>query len=285
MFKRRRYAKTDFKLSMLPATRGQQFRAVLKNEKLTFLYLGLILLAFALPILAVDALRGEYASALYSLIGAGEGQLAQAQADYTFLMEDFFFDFLMLLAFLIYGIGLSGCLQIFRNLAYDEGVLFGSDFKEGIKKNIGPVLILMAIFAILRAILHTLENTSQLLKNSYFYIGIWLVFGFNLLLVVPLLLVWFGETAAYSNRIKNNLRNLFPLLGYGYFGSVLFSLGVMGCYFIPLLGHSVWLYLAFVLLSLVSPYYFYGWHLYSLSVFDKTLNQDYPEYLYRGLHR
>ena len=281
--KRKRYATKDFVLSSLPQTRWQQFVDVLKNEKLTFLFLSLILLGFSLPLLAVLAVRGEYVASLSSMVQNEE--ISKDVANHLLLTEDFFFDFLSLLASLIIGVGLAGCCQIFRNLAYEEGILFGGDFREGIRKNIGPVSIIMVLLSFLYVALRTLNDLANVLQNPYFYVGSCMIFGLDVLFIIPLLLIWLGETASYQNRIRSNLQNLFPLLGYGYLGSVMFSSVLGSFYFLTLLGHSVWLYLAFLLLSLLLPYYALGWHLYSLSLFDRTLNRNYPEYRFKGLHR
>lgn len=276
------YRPEDFSPAKLPKTRGEQYRAYLKNEKLTFLYLSLLLLLFALPLLATLAFRGEYVRGLDLLLERGE--MTSAERNASLFQEDFLFDLLFLLSYEIFFLGLSGVMQIFRNLAYDEGVLFWGDFKRGIKKNAGQMAFIAFSFSLLHFALTTFLDLLPLYHSLYFQIGVGLFLALTLLLANPLLLLYASEVAAYENRISDNLHNLFPLLGYGYLQSLLFALAPLACYFLTLLGNSLWLYLAYLLLGLLAPYYLAGWHQTSLALFDKTLNRYYPEYERKGLY-
>ena len=147
------YRQEDFSPAKLPKARGEQYRAYLKNEKLTFLYLSLLLLLFALPLLATLAFRGEYVRGLDLLLEKGE--MTSAERNASLFQEDFLFDLLFLLSYEIFFLGLSGVMQIFRNLAYDEGVLFWGDFKRGIKKNVGQMAFIAFSFSLLHFALTT----------------------------------------------------------------------------------------------------------------------------------
>lgn len=277
------YSNEDFPFAKLPSTRGQQYLSFLKNEKLTLLYLGLLLLLFALPSLAVNALRGAYVSSLANMVSSQD--ISKEAARMNLFVEDCFFGFLMLLAYLILGAGIAGEMGIYRNLSYEKGILFWSDFGHGIKKNVAPMLWISSLLALLRFLLRLLLDLASVLDNDYFLIGVGAFLALTLLLAIPLLLWWGSETACFDNKTTSNLSNLFPLLGYGYGASVLFALGVILCPGVSLLGDSPWIYLAYVALSLLSPYYLLGWQSYSLSVFDKTLSVSYPQWRYKGLHR
>ena len=56
-FKRNKYRKDDFSINDLPLTRRKQFFDIFKNDWKTLLLLGLILLLFSIPYLAIDGIH------------------------------------------------------------------------------------------------------------------------------------------------------------------------------------------------------------------------------------
>ena len=144
----------NYARSTLPSNRWQLGWDILKTNFSKIVLLNIILLLFAIPIIAIIIFRSGYISVaagempfdsfmsypfVGSLNGASESITIQANLQNLIWLP---------IAAVILAVGLSGVLYILRNMVWTEGVFVGSDFGVALKR-ISLLLWALSFFILL----------------------------------------------------------------------------------------------------------------------------------------
>lgn len=283
MFGRYKTKENDFSKESLPTTRRQQFKAFLKNEKMTIFKISLILFLFSLPFLAVITYQSIVLVALQNEVEAGS--MAKAEMFYTYAFEDLIFNAIKLAAIVIFGIGLSGVLRIIRNLCWNEGVFFGDDFKKGIKQNFKQILLPCILIGLSIYLVSTFKDFYNLTSSLVLEIGYILSIAITFILVIPFILFLISQISFYEGKLLTLVSNSFTLMLSKYLIIILFSTFIGALWFVSTIFGIMFYSLAIgVGILLFSGIFFTVLHLYSLSVFDKVINFEDKKYYRKGLY-
>ncbi|MCQ3035325.1 MAG: hypothetical protein MJ248_03820 [Bacilli bacterium] len=283
MFGRYKAKEKDFSKESLPTTRRQQFKAFLKNEKMTIFKISLILFLFSIPFLATITYQNIVLVALQNEVEAGS--MTQTDMFYTYAFEDLIFNAIKLATLIIFGIGLSGALRIIRNLCWNEGVFFGDDFKKGIKQNFKQVLLPSVLIGLAIYLIAVFKDFYNLTGSLILEIGYILSIAITFILIIPFILFLISQITFYEGKLFTLVSNAFTLMLSKYLIVILFSTFVGIIWFVSsLFGLLFYSLVVGVFIALFSGIFLVIFHLYSLSVFDKVINFDDKKHYRKGLY-
>ena len=161
--------------STLPSNRWELFWDIVKGRFGKVVLLNIIVFAFALPIIALIVMRN------FSVVGMGAsypfssplgiGYLAPSSVEgfssqIAFRSNLFVFLFLPL-AFVIFGVGLSGGAYVARNMIWTEGIFIANDFWLGIKRNFKHIVLICLIYSFFFYISAIGSSLLGIVGNSY----------------------------------------------------------------------------------------------------------------------
>ena len=278
-FKRSKYRSEDFSINNLPLTRGAQFFDILKNEWKTFLLMGVLLFIFFIPYLTLDVFYWFIRVNLPSQIASTGGDEAAILEAVQF--TDILYEVLVIPATLIFIIPIAGISRVLKRLVHGEGLLFKADFLEGIKMNIFHFLILGFIYCALRF-------TTQFI---YIYISYMplipeivrgVTTGVLFILFVPILLFMFAQDSIYKMNLWINFKNSYQLAIKSILIMWIFSFLIFGVYFLSYIQNIILKEgICIILVITIVPLYLLAISLYTMSRFDKYINVDYYQEIYR----
>lgn len=276
--KEQKASKTDFDISSLPKSRKEQFKDIIVNNTRNFLKIDLALFVFLLPLLVVDYMRAIIINNFNEMFHNEEITIQE------FVLVINIGYLINLIFFIGFLIGLAGVFKIYKEMSWQEGILFFHDFKEGIKQNIkGFTKIGLVIY-----FLYILAN------NIIIYINIdlidYFIYAFLLLLVTPSILYMFEFENYYTNTLTQNIKNAFIYSFKNYFISFLFALVFVLTFGINYLSSIIHMgfiiIIVLVLIFVIFPLYLLSFHLYSLSLFDRYINKKkFSEIYKKGLYK
>lgn len=272
-----RHATSDFTEDMLPSTRREAFADCLKIRFGKLVKIGLIALAFSLPLFILAVLRDTGTAAIYAEYENGAIELKKAQS--LVFWADNFYGLAGVLAYAVLFIGVSGCQGVIKRIGWIEPVFFGADFREGLKDNWLRYAILGLIFGLFK---YLCDMSLKLSSSKILSI---LPSGVLIVVFVPVVLLVFEQSCVYNLRFSESLKNAL-LLYFKTFPKTLLATAVALC---PLLAAMIgnllvkYLLLAFAA-AFLSPAIMLGWFLYGCYVFDGCINKDnFPDLYKRGL--
>ena len=193
---------------------------------------------------------------------------------------------------MIAGLGIVGALYYSKRLAFGEGANANKDFFYGIGKNIKPALLGFFIIGLFYFLLCyskviIINNTSlnPLLKGSLIgllYVGILLVF-----MIVGFYLT---QSVLYTGRVRqlfgNSIRFTFGMFGWNILIFLIILLPVIIFEVVSYLPSQFFL-IVYIFFFICILFYFefelFILSIYSHSLFDLTINDDYPEIYRKGL--
>ena len=282
----RRYkiADQDYEMSMLPQTRRAVFFDVLKLQWRKLLILGLILVAFSLPMIFLNLARDAYAYGMI-ILNSDADDAIRNQAAVQSLSMDVQVCALLTVPFMIYSVGLAGVLRVLRQFAWGENVHIPTDFGRGVKDNFRPMLLL----SFLTGIVLTLCCFLLYLAICYQTDAMWMLcivpVAFSVLFILPVFAISMVMIPVYNNALLQTFRMAFLVYIKG-FGKVL--LGVLLTVALRVTGMlpSTFFHFVFGLVaSLAAPIVLLGWTLFCYNRFDKDLNPTLcPELINRGVY-
>lgn len=280
-FKRSKYRVDDFELNDLPLNRRQQFFDIVKNDWKTLLWMGLILLFFSLPYLSVDVLHWFIKGNLPTQL-ADDGGTPEMIAS-GIMLTDIIYEATLVVATLFIAVPLAGIARVFKRLVHGEGVLFKNDFFDGIKMNCWQFLVLMFIYAVLRFLVQIVFIYIQGIP----YMAE-IVYGVSMAILyivfVPILLFMFAEGSIYKMKFMMNFKNSSQLAFNSILWMMIFSALIFGVYFMRYINHPILRVGLDALIILLSPLYLLALSLFTMSRFDKYINQEnYPDIYRKGL--
>ena len=280
-FKRSKYRVDDFGLNDLPLNRRQQFFDIIKNDWKTLLWMGLILLFFSFPYLTVDVLHWFIKLNLPDQLKADGGTDAMVASG--IMLTDIIYEATLVVATLFIAVPLAGIARVFKRLVHGEGVLFKNDFFDGIRLNVWQFIVLMFIYGVLRFVVQLVFIYIQGIP----YMAE-IVYGVSMAILyivfVPILLFMFAEGSIYKMKFMMNFKNSSQLAFNSILWMMIFSALIFGVYFMRYINHPILRVGLDALIILLSPLYLLALSLFTMSRFDKYINQEnYPDIYRKGL--
>lgn len=255
----------------LATTRRELLKYSLKTRFLDFPLLSIFVFLFLIPLLVWIIFSN------YMLV-------PQINEDNFFFMASLIYLPYIPLG-MVFGLGICGALNYTKRLSFQEGANVINDFFHGLFKNLGINLLTFFLISFFYALLklggvllvHTLPSLTASILIGVSYAGF----------IIILMILFFVLTqnvlykGSFFQFFLNGIRFLIGMFGWNIliFLVVLFPFLVYE--FVPF---SVAQYIAIA----VSLLFYFGFSifvftLYSHSIFDLTINQDYPKIYRKGL--
>lgn len=275
--RRRKIVNKDFTKDNLPSNRKELFFDIVKNHYGTLTMIGFILLAFALPYIAV-LIVSDYAS--YDLYNAlNNGDISKEQYQAMFNSTSLLLSLIQCASLLIFSIGASGVSKIFKRLLFLEPVFFKEDFKMGVKDSFKTMLVvylILGLFLVLTKLMGFV-NANAFVKA--------LPMGVIIVFIFPIFMMLNIHTTIYKTKIFTRIR-LCTMIHVKTFlihmPACLIVLVFYGLIYIP---SMVWKYVAILgCIILLLPMALLLYYDICFYIFDKNINIiTYPEIYRKGL--
>ena len=275
--KKIKYATSDYSPSFLPQNRKEVLKDVYHVRFSLILKCGLIILLFAIPLIALLIVMDVWK---FGTNGLNENQLTAFYFYWNIIIRVSIIPCLFILL-----IGISGILRIIKLLVWQEGIDFWYDFKYGVKTNYKamaiPSLFLMLIYLIYFGIFYIAIN------SLFMFVAI----AFICFFFVTAYLWYIYLSNVYSSGIKNLLTNSMFFLIKTFGWSVLFMTLIVFPFFYDFF-QIPFTVLTFILKPLILmamlvfyyPFMIIVGSLYSNNQFDKWINKEnYPDLYRKGL--
>lgn len=273
----------DFDISNLPRTRKEQFKDIVKNQYRTLLLFGLFIFLFSIPFLLAYSFRIiSNVSLSASLI---KKELTNIEINSALIVQTVMFDAINIPCYMIISISLAGFSNIFKNIIFAEGVLFKSDFKNGLKQNLKYFLLSGFIYGAGQLIINLISNYAALSNQIFINIlaGFLIVIFYSL--VIPMLLFFTVNHTIYEMKISSGFSNslIATISRFGFcilIGLVFYLLrfvDIIPFPYIKILIHIFFLVLFF-------PFFYLICILFGFSSYDKLINEiHHPDLFHKGL--
>jgi len=289
----------DFTEAKLPGTRWQVFKDIFTQRFGALFKLNLLMLLFALPLIAWIILSNMLNSQMMALnlpYTANYGTGYMAVSDLTMrqnlltLQNNMSFVLFLVPCILIAGIGLGGGFHVIKLLVWGEGITVGRDFFRGLKRNAKQFLLGSILIAFLTA--SVIFNISMLpVTEIKPWLKVLVTSSVFLLVILGLFFVMYYVTQSETYKmsfwalIKNSLlfsvgmllqNLLFMLISLLPFILLIF-MGSGGIFM--MIGIFVFAIFGFSFTALV-------WTIYTQYVFDKFINDKVEGAIKdRGIYR
>ena len=193
---------------------------------------------------------------------------------------------------MILGLGVVGALYYSKRLAFGEGANATKDFFYGIGKNIKPALLGFFIIGLFLFLLSygkiiiifnaDLNDLSKGILIGLMYVGfiiIAMIVGFYLTQSV----IYLGKT---SQLLMNAIKFTFGMFGWNLLMFLIILLPFIVSEVVSYLPANLFL-IEYIFLFICVLFYFefeiFVFSIYSHSIFDLSINDDYPEIYRKGL--
>lgn len=271
--KKIKHSSTDYQISQLPSTRRKQFSDVLSHRYRVLLLIGMILVLFFLP--QLGALIYKDATIMAINHGSYDDKYGRIFSVHIIYIA------ISLVTSLIFYVGLSGVLKIFKEMVYDEPIFFKNDFIQGIKENFKSFIVISIILSLFSA----LDTIITYAYGNLLYVQI-IAPAFNYALIFPICYVAMFLCTFYSNKffvvVKASSILYFRFFPTVFLGFVL-SFGLYLLKYIPLIYLKYGLFLLLIMFFL--PLVILGSIENFAHIFDETINKEqYPDYYKKGLY-
>ena len=264
-------SETGFKL---PSTRKELFFDIIKNHFPLLVGLGLLMIAFMIPLILSFLVGDILSNNLYqSLIN---GTLNQEQYEYLFLINRIIISGIQLVCILILSIGMGGIIKIYKRLLFLEPVFFKEDFKMGVKDSWKSMLFIYFILGLFLGIANIVSsiNINAFLKG--------LPLGVVIAIIFPLFLLLNTSITIYENTIFKRIKLSALIYGKHFFILFLASIFLISPVFLLLIKNIILKYsLILFVFSFVYPIFIVGYFDVANYCYDKELNF----YLYKNIYR
>ncbi len=188
---------------------------------------------------------------------------------------------------MVFGLGIGGALYYCKRLAWGEGANVTSDLFYGLRKNIKSSLLsffLLFFFYSLLKIGSLLVSFSFESVYAGIVMGVLYVAFFLIFMIISFTLTQsIIYTGKYTQLMSNSVKFTFGMFGWNllFFFIILFPFLVYE--FVPF-AIAQYIALAVTLLFYLG-FSLFLFTIYSHSIFDLTINQDYPEIYRKGLEK
>ncbi len=282
MKRNKKAAPHDFTEAMLPQSRRAIFFDVLKLQWRKMLLLGIVLLAFSLPLLLSDV-AGTVYSANYIAAIEQSGIEASYDAAGGLIRFELIRSAVNIVLLLIFLVGLSGVLRVLRQLAWEENVYLPTDFPAGIKSNYGQLALLGILCGVIVLLCKSVLFFSVGYRSGMTATLSLLPLAASILLLLPAVCLCLAMIPVYANPLRANLKNAF----YVYFSSPLRVLGTLlacAAFWLPMLIPDLtWHCIGHAFAFLTLPVTLLAWMLFCFTRFDVSINAaQCPELIGKG---
>lgn len=295
MKRKRTETKTpDFMAEQLPATRRKQFFDIVKNEWRTLLLSGLALCVFFIPFIVSNIVEAGFMNGSADAIrqsmesqGKTAEEIASAvQSQMTTI--HLLFSGVNILCFMAFSLGLSGVSRIIKCLCFGEGVLFLSDFFEGIQKYWKPFLLVGFFAGLFYFLISYASAVLNPVGKDVFGVSILsgLTSGIYYAVIVPMLLYCLAQATLYDLPFAKSAANSLRFAIVRYHWNAIFALLIYGLSLMTAIVYPVIMILSYIaVIILLLPFLVLAFHLLALSLFDRYINEDhYPQIYKKGLY-
>ena len=272
----------EYTKDMLPHKRKEVFFDVLKLQWKSFLLMGALILAAAIPLLACYAIEQVYSSMMLdsaiNLENTSEYMAILNQITvFSNVMAFVKIPFFMLLAVI-----LSGVARMVRQYAYEECVLFSYDFSEGIKQNCKQSVLLAVSISLIGAISYFAYG---LMGSAQGLMGV--VMALPMMLFVVILLPIAGVMTViipvYNNKFSVNIKWATYIFIKKPFRVILSCICVLSVFAVSLIPNFYAGLFGSALGYLLLPIAILGFYLFMFNILDELINKDnYPEIFGKG---
>lgn len=278
----KKVANKDFNKSMLPIYRKKQFFDIMKLNWKKVGILGLIIFAFAIPLILSHSIFLGYIPLYYQ--GLVDGGKEPIEANYACANVNFFVSLIDILFYFLIGLGIAGSLRIIRNLVFGEGVLLKEDFFKGIKMYWKPACFTTTLFGLLVSVFKGL-NVLFFFNEAMPIVLIFIKLVF-LIFVMPIMFIFVSYSIIYNDSIGKRLLNSLKFFNGKFLTNLAFIPWLILAYFLIPLIQTVALKLVveMIVFIVLIPLFILLFHLYMTSIFDEVINKkQYPEIYRKGL--
>lgn len=264
-------ADKDFSIDLLPKTRREQFFDIFKHRFDLLFSIGLFFLLFTIPFFIVLTIKQVILYQAYTNL--------PSQEYITFANTNtIIFDAIYIPTFLIMALGFAGIFQIFKKLAWGQGIFFMKDFAKGLKSNWFRFMIIFLLFGAI----HLLSDfVKGLYPNNV--LG-YLPFAFEMLMF-PSAFIFLCINTIYNNKFVSSLGDSIIIFLKRPVTGLLFIILPVAVSFISYIGIPVVIFVLYIItFLLIFPVYGIMFYLYSLSGFDRFSNSKFNRSIYlKGL--
>ncbi len=279
---KQKWAKTDYDIANLPANRRQVFLDVYKNRLGLIVDLGLLMLLFSLPMAAVNMLMLAQGADIHGAVTREELTAAEAAAQIMQIRNAG--NLMHILTLSIFALGLAGGANVVKNLVWQEGVLFKSDFWTGIRSNGLAFVLTAAAAGILSYAGQYLLQLRFFEKGTALELGMAAIFAAGVLavLTVPFVLV---QATLYRLNWLQLVSNGFLLAMRSCLPTAAVVIGNILPFLLLLTdNYTVYIFAMLLLPVLAVPALMIADTLYVHSVLDKYINREnFPQIYRKGL--
>lgn len=277
--KKTQQAKQDFTFAQLPHNRKEVFFDCIKMQWKTLLLLGVIALAFCLPLVATEFFVDSVWASLYQRFNSGA--ITEDELQVSLKSLQVLKSLISVLCWTVFAVGVSGIARVVRQLAWGDPIFFGSDFAQGIRQNVGK-------FAIVFAICAAVDFLSVFMQQWFSSTTVLAYLPFVLLccFVFPVSLWVLSQTAVYKVKFGKAFKNGMAFFGKNIWQTMIFVL-LFGCVkLVTLMAATVWKYVVCASFALLFPLYCLAWFLVCSHSFDEFINKNEFQELYdKGVYR
>ena len=275
-----KFAKKDFEVKDLPSNRIEVLTDILKIRFDLIIKTGTILFIFLIPLIvfsitkniSIFTLKDNYQNGVIDLELYNQSRFS----------VEIIYAFLQVISLLLFSLGLSGVLNIFKRACFYENIQFKDDFFKGIKENSRHVFLTFLIFGLLFFMMTIYMQMNNSLTDFFTTIICYLPIVLGIILIIPVLLIVIFQIPIYQNTFIQYLKN-----GMFFYGKSIFkTIGLMIALFIPYLPLFIPnVYSAIisiiVICFIVLPITILTLVLYCNHLFDEYLNKEQFKEIYK----
>lgn len=276
-------AQHDYTLAQLPHNRREVFFDVVRLYGGSLLRMGLILLAFALPLLICGYIRDDNELAYLAFMqGSSPEELEDLYQSLQF--SDSLICIFAVVGYVIVSLGLSGVARVIRQYAWEEPTNLKLDLPKGMRQN-GKSYLLLGFLTGCWILLSRYCFLGALYSGGVAVVLNLLPLLAGLLLFLPVLGYALVCNAVYANPFGQNLRISLVLYLKKPLQSAGISLLLVSLLLLADVAPSVALRMIVRIVAVIAaPFLLLLWFLWSYDRMDASINGAYyPELLGKGL--
>lgn len=283
MLYKKKSAKNDFRVGQLPSNRWQSLKDIIKNKWTVLAKLGLFLVFFSIPLLGHLIITNI---TVYELnLGLEEGLITAEYASIQIYKVLNTANIITIFLLMIFAVGLSGALQVLRQLVWQESVFFFYDIKKGIRLNAMPTVAAFFLIGLSHFLFQFIIRGGYFSSdNLLISITIAIAISFFVMIVLLSIFVIFQLTL-YQLSIFGLYKNAFLLLMKTFSVTFILVLLIFLPWMLLLISYTFGFILVLVSLFLfILPLELLILMEYTYSVFDSYINTThYPEIYKKGV--
>lgn len=268
-------SKKDYTADDLPQTRKDVFFDCFKEHLSVLFRLGFLCFLFFIPIIILMLMYDGY---VVNSIDALPEQTPEAISE-VYYSANAVYGLVQVFAFALFFLLFSGVVQILRQLAWNEPLFFGDDFKRGLKSN-ALRFALSAFF---------LAGTSYMIKLNSGEVTYYVFNAIYIIVLLPIILWEMTQGVYYKVRTLESIKNAL----FCYLKTVPVTLLIVVLSAVPfwaVINFVPNFTVKYVVLLVLAAFYIVplclAWLLYACHIFDENINKEnYPSIYRKGMRK